>query len=118
LIRGLTDTGEGETESEDDVVANGASSHWEKRMVNNEFMAAAIPMNPVRSGLTLALFEDMGWYSVNYAQAEALKWGQSKGCNFVSSRCDAWEPGYFCETAQKAGCTVCMLCIVCVCLPG
>lgn len=35
--------------------------------------------NPVLSELTLALFDDSGWYRVNYSHAKPLLWGKSRG---------------------------------------
>ena len=42
-------------------------SHWEERIFNNEVMTSnSDSENPVISRITLALFEDSGWYRPNY----------------------------------------------------
>ncbi|RHY93631.1 hypothetical protein DYB35_000652 [Aphanomyces astaci] len=42
--------------------------------------------NPT-SALTLAFFEDTGWYQANFSVAEPLLWGNNKGCAFSSDNC-------------------------------
>lgn len=39
------------------------------------------------SNITLALLEDSGWYSVDYALGMFLRFGKGKGCDFVSQSC-------------------------------
>lgn len=44
-----------------------AGSHWEKRLMRNDFMAADSAVDDtVYSDITMALFEDSGWYDVDY----------------------------------------------------
>ena len=60
--------------------------HWDAEDMRTDFMTAARDRaSQVRSSLTLALLEDLGWYQVNYSQADILHWGFRKGCNFVTS---------------------------------
>jgi leishmanolysin len=81
-------------------------SHWEKRVVMNEIMNPQSEPVMYKSGLTLALFEDSGWYSVDYSAADKLPWGANQGCDFVRRKCvDGWSPFYFCRTANGEGCT-------------
>eukprot|EP00966_Prymnesium_polylepis_P307755 7111753-Prymnesium_polylepis.1 len=77
------------------------------------------------SDITLAVFEDAGWYVANYSVGgprcfyeprwcasppgvvggserprEPMLWGQGRGCGFVGGRCNqrAWQgAGYFCD---------------------
>eukprot|EP01113_Clastostelium_recurvatum_P012894 TRINITY_DN1672_c0_g1_i5.p1 TRINITY_DN1672_c0_g1~~TRINITY_DN1672_c0_g1_i5.p1 ORF type:complete len:735 (+),score=123.86 TRINITY_DN1672_c0_g1_i5:778-2982(+) len=74
-------------------------SHWEKRIFMNEYMTGQATKNPVFSGLTLALFEDSGWYAVNYTAAEHLVYGHLTGCQVPLQACSKWDisPGYFCK---------------------
>lgn len=81
-------------------------SHWEKRIFRNELMTGSSDHTAVISKITLALLEDMGWYRVDYTQAEHLEWGYGMGCNFVNSKCsDVDKKGYFCSDAGAKGCT-------------
>lgn len=84
-----------------------AGSHWEKRVVFNEYMSGTASRNPVFSELTLALLEDSGWYRVNYTQAGQLLWGHGMGCDFTNRGCNNWPryQGYFCSDNDKKGCT-------------
>ncbi|VDP44413.1 unnamed protein product [Heligmosomoides polygyrus] len=41
-------------------------SHWEKRVLENEAMSGVATQVYAVSRITLALFEDSGWYQVNY----------------------------------------------------
>lgn len=62
-------------------------------------MTGIAARNPVFSEFTLALFEDMGYYKVNYSIAEPLKFGKNKGCTFIKESCKMWKGSkdYFCE---------------------
>lgn len=93
-------------ETEDYGGSGTAGSHWEGRLVNNEYMAGYInPLMPV-SYLTLSLFEDMGWYKSNFELAERWGWGKDQGCPFVLERCETgWSgEGYFCANDNN-GCS-------------
>ncbi|KAJ0409424.1 hypothetical protein P43SY_002314 [Pythium insidiosum] len=81
------------------------SSHWEKRLLMNEYMTATSSYDPVYSALTLALFEDSGWYQVNYKNAQVLPWGYLEGCGVATGRCSEWSSRYTCTAATQTQCT-------------
>lgn len=82
------------------------SSHWEKRVVMNEYMSAISSYDPVYSALTLALFADSGWYDVTgFDQAQPLAWGYHEGCGMAKSRCSQWSDRYICTESSQRGCT-------------
>ncbi|EEY56024.1 leishmanolysin-like peptidase [Phytophthora infestans T30-4] len=81
------------------------SSHWEKRVVMNEYMSAISAYDPVYSALTLALFADSGWYEVSFSQAQPLPWGYHEGCGIAKSRCSQWSDRYICTDKSQRGCT-------------
>ena len=63
-------------------------AHWEKRMMYNDFMVADSDVHEViYSDITLALFEDSGWYKVNYRYTNPMTWGYQAGCEFISQKC-------------------------------
>jgi len=78
-------------------------SHWEKRVFMNEYMTGEATHNPVISPLTLSLFEDSGWYMVNYSHSFNLIWGKGRGCDFVSKICTSWptEGGFSCQGSES-----------------
>ena len=80
-----------------------AGSHWEKRLIANEFMNPQVADNPVLfSAITLGLFEDTGWYKPNYGAARHLSWGYKQGCNFLKKTCgQGWDSRYFCNKEYK-----------------
>jgi leishmanolysin len=83
-------------------------SHWEKRLFQNEYMTGTAAADPVLSKVTLALFEDSGWYKANFSAAEPLYWGRNLGCGFATRGCNStnWnQPGYYCDTPQTTSCT-------------
>jgi len=84
-----------------------AGSHWELRMVQNEYMAGYINSLMPVSYLTMSLFEDMGWYSVDYTKAEYWTWGKGQGCDWATQPCqNSWTgAGYFCTSSTQKGCT-------------
>ena len=43
--------------------------------------------DPSFSSLTLAWFEDSGWYIVDWSQSEELLFGFQAGCGFVNENC-------------------------------
>lgn len=67
-----------------------AGSHWEKRVLENEAMSGVATQVYAVSRITLALFEDSGWYQVNYDKAENMTWGKGLGCDFVKKSCLSW----------------------------
>ncbi|KAL1503975.1 hypothetical protein AB1Y20_010391 [Prymnesium parvum] len=86
-------------------------SHWEQRLMGNDVMAATTSHLAKFSALTLAAFEDSGWYEANYSMTDPVIWGRLQGCSFVTSKCVengvplATTTPTFCAT-QTAGCTV------------
>ncbi|XP_078001135.1 ciliated left-right organizer metallopeptidase-like [Glandiceps talaboti] len=82
------------------------SSHWEARLMLGSLMTATIgiPHLTVVDPITLAVFEDTGWYKVNYTNAQDLIWGENEGCNFgLASSCDS-NTNFFCTDTSNLGC--------------
>ncbi|KYQ89712.1 hypothetical protein DLAC_09680 [Tieghemostelium lacteum] len=77
-------------ELEDQGGGGTADSHWEKRIFNNEYMTGTASHYPIFSNLTLALFEDLGYYAINHQYAQQLVWGYGLGCSFCSGKCSSW----------------------------
>ncbi|WKY09547.1 hypothetical protein Q1695_002144 [Nippostrongylus brasiliensis] len=68
-------------------------AHWEKRVFENEAMSAVATQVYAMSRITLALFEDSGWYEANYSKAEDMTWGKGLGCEFAKESCLSWMTG-------------------------
>ncbi|KAK6757607.1 hypothetical protein RB195_015429 [Necator americanus] len=86
-----------------------AGSHWEKRVFENEALTGVATQVYALSRLTLALFEDSGWYQVNYDKAENMTWGKGLGCDFAKKSCLSWmkgskDPYPFCTRALDMRC--------------
>ena len=65
-----------------------AGAHWEKRLMRNDFMVADNDIQDViYSDITLALFEDSGWYQVDYDYTTGNIWGKNEGCDFIEDKC-------------------------------
>ena len=66
-------------------------SHWEARLFKDAHMAAFSTHTPFLTPITLALFEDSGWYKANYSMSTALQpgvhWGFRQGCDFALNDC-------------------------------
>ncbi|XP_014636481.1 PREDICTED: leishmanolysin-like peptidase [Ceratotherium simum simum] len=82
------------------------SSHWEARLLQGSVMTATFDgaqrtrLDPI----TLAAFEDSGWYQVNHSAAEELLWGQGSGLEFgLVSTCGTGSSDFFC-TGSGPGC--------------
>ncbi|XP_039248204.2 uncharacterized protein LOC120326056 isoform X1 [Styela clava] len=86
------------------------SSHWEARFMQGSLMAPTIglPHLTVIDRITLGAFEDMGWYQVDYKQAEDLQWGKNAGCNFATGlSCFNASSPFFCRRtsySRQTGC--------------
>jgi hypothetical protein len=74
-----------------------ALSHWEERVLSNEFMTGSFSEREpaVFSHITMALLEDSGWYEVDYSTSIPATWGYKKGCSFVDpANCIKWPKMY------------------------
>lgn len=62
--------------------------HWDKRMVGTEYMNPQILINDaVYSDLSLAVFEDSGWYKPDYSYGNQINFGYDQGCDFIEKKC-------------------------------
>lgn len=56
-------------------------THWNAKLMNFDVMASGdIRKEAVFSDISLSLFEDSGWYKVNYQNSQTLQWANSFGC--------------------------------------
>lgn len=62
-------------------------SHWETRVMLGDYMISYDYDDVVISYIILALFEDSGWYEVNYYIEGLYRFGKGDGCNFLNSVC-------------------------------
>eukprot|EP00741_Cyanophora_paradoxa_P006309 tig00000989_g6116.t1 len=101
-------------ELEDQGGTGTAGSHWEARVLLNELMAGELQHRPKFSAITLALFQDSGWYLPDYTAADPLYWGRNAGCPFALERCIAQGASgpvsvsapHFCSTPSSTGCSL------------
>ena len=67
------------------------NSHWSERILGDDLMNGFVPSEgeelPQLSNITLALYEDSGWYQVNYSNALQAEKGVTRGylagCEFA-----------------------------------
>lgn len=64
-----------------------AGSHWEARQMLTDYMMGASYDEMSISEITLALFEDSGWYKVNYYTGGLFRYGKNEGCDFIYNKC-------------------------------
>ena len=62
-------------------------SHWESRYMLGDYMISTDYPDVAISDITLALFEDSGFYKVNYYSGGLFKFGKNKGCDFFDTKC-------------------------------
>ena len=92
-------------------------SHWEARYMLGDIMNGVIyPPEQVISEMTLALFEDSGWYKPNYYTGGLMRYGKHQGCEFLTEKCvdqtthktkfknDFWDEIYL-DLPENPGCT-------------
>ena len=72
-------------------------SHWDKRMMYNDYMIGHVIEDPLYSSITLALLEDSGWYYPNYTYAQTPIWPRQKSCSFFYNKCLEKDSYEFCS---------------------
>jgi len=105
-----------ELENQDTGRCDLLGSHWEQRIFNGEIMASA--GSPVAkaflSRVTLAFFQDSGWYDVDFSMADTIvkdvDWGYKQGCAFAREKCitngvsTAPTKSFWCTDPAKTTC--------------
>lgn len=86
--------------------------HWDKRLFSSDLMTAvARKEQHLLTPLTLAFFEDMGWYKADYSKAKVTSFGHGAGCDFVTNDCidhgkvPKWARGTFCNSDTDISCS-------------
>ena len=64
-----------------------AGSHWEARYMLGDYMMSTDYPESVISDITLAYFEDIGYYKVNYYTGGLFRFGKNQGCSFLEQDC-------------------------------
>ena len=64
-----------------------AGSYWEARYMLGDYMISADYLDNIISDISLALFEDSGYYKVKYYSGDLFKFGKNKGCGFIHNKC-------------------------------
>lgn len=60
--------------------------HWNRKAMNGDVMIAKSFGENLISDITLALFEDSGWYQVDYSLSNLFIWGKNRGCDFLNCK--------------------------------
>ena len=86
-----------------------AGSHWETRYMLGDYMIATDYPEIVISDITLAVFEDSGFYKVNYYTGGLFRFGKGEGCDFLNQKCVSNGvtsfSNEFCVKSQEPFCT-------------
>ena len=77
-------------------------SHWEGRYMLGDYMVSTNYHENAISDITLGLFEDSGWYKVNYYTGGLFRFGKNKGCEFFEKKCLINQKAAFNEFCHKA----------------
>ena len=123
-------------ENQPTAECNIVGSHWEQRALHGELMASTttgLGADFFISPMTLAAFEDSGWYAANYSMAvprvdPPISWGRGTGCDFLRRPClhqqppsgsdtlgaaisvdltsSTSAPQHFCTAPAKRGCSL------------
>ena len=84
-------------------------SHWESKIMLGDYMNGYDFADMVISEITLALFEDSGWYEVKYYTGGLFRFGKGQGCAFLNDNCIINEESEFPkEFCTRSGETKCM----------
>ena len=81
-------------------------SFWHSRQMLTDYMTLDDnEEEPVISEITLALFEDSGWYYPNYYTGGLFMFGKSQGCGFSNSCISYYKnSNHFCNVPNKTMC--------------
>lgn len=85
-----------------------SGSHWEARIMLTDYMIGQSYDDVTISEITLALYEDSGWYKVNYYTGGLFRFGKGAGCGFLNSKCVFDEKANFrefCDSLATPQCT-------------
>ncbi len=66
--------------------AGTAGAHWAKKYMNTDYMIGDSYGENLISEITLGLFEDSGWYKVDYEKSNLFLWGKNSGCGFFDKK--------------------------------
>ena len=84
-------------------------SHWEARYMLGDYMISTDYIDVVLSDISIALFEDSGFYEVEYYSGGLFKFGKNKGCDFINKKCivnaNPLFEDEFCITPNKPMCS-------------
>ncbi|GET86506.1 GP63, leishmanolysin [Leishmania tarentolae] len=91
-------------ELEDHGGSGSAGSHIKMRNAKDELMAPAAG-GGYYTALTMAIFQDLGFYQADFSKAEEMPWGKDAGCAFLSEKCmekniTKW-PSMFCNSTEQ-----------------
>ncbi|GET86515.1 metallo-peptidase, clan MA(M), Family M8 [Leishmania tarentolae] len=92
-------------ELEDQGGEGSAGSHIKMRNAQDELMAPAAA-GGYYTALTMAIFQDLGFYQADFSKAEAMPWGKDAGCAFFTRKCmekgvTKW-PAMFCSDVKRS----------------
>ena len=85
-----------------------AGSHWESRYMLGDYMVSTDFPDSAISDITLALFQDSGFYEVNYYSGGLFKFGKNEGCNFFTKKCiENYKANFdeFCDQENEPLCS-------------
>ncbi|XP_068098131.1 ciliated left-right organizer metallopeptidase isoform X2 [Hyperolius riggenbachi] len=83
-----------------------SSSHWESRVMQGSILLASLnpPHLTFLDPITLAAFQDMGWYKVNSSVKHQFLWGRRAGVSFGLPLTCHKESDFFCTKESAIGC--------------
>ncbi|RNE95958.1 surface protease GP63 [Trypanosoma rangeli] len=62
-------------------------SHWGRWHARDKLIGPTVATGAdFYTALTMAAFEDMGFYKANFSMAEPMRWGKDVGCEFVDEK--------------------------------
>ncbi|GET93898.1 GP63, leishmanolysin [Leishmania tarentolae] len=91
-------------EMEEQGFVAAVGSHIKMRNAKDELMAPAASAG-YYTALTMAVFQDLGFYQADFSKAEVMPWGKDAGCALLSEKCmekgiTKW-PEMFCNDTER-----------------
>ena len=94
---------------EDQGDEGSVGAHWESRYMLGDYMVSTDFPDSAISDITLALFEDIGFYKVNYYSGGLFKFGKNEGCEFLTEDCIVNKKARFdefCDVEDEPKCSI------------
>ena len=89
-------------------VKGSSGTFWDSRIMTHDILSSKMSQYTVFSDITLALFDDSGWYYPELSYGQTISQGSASGCSWFEQKCLQSEksvlPGFCDQSTAPASC--------------